>query len=123
MAQGVGIVKEPTTLEEVRREYQIENNTITSPGRFEGGPEWTPLAYNLYTIGETTYLDEHNEIFKVDEEQRKQWGLDEDAYAVVLCHSTDGFINAKSTTRDLYEHIMLTNTYFRPSEVWSDTKK
>ncbi len=91
---------------EIKKEYDVgDDGIINSPGKFEGEPVWAVYFYDLAGSGEELLTNQEGnsyEIFEVDDEERKEFGLADDIKAVVLKHTDQGFIyTAAMTSREL----------------------
>ena len=92
------------SLQDVRAAFAVERGRIRTPGKYEGAPEWVPLAYQWFMDGCADHSfgsqDEGNaaDLFFIDAEERSRLGLASDAAGVLLHHSPQGFVDGESGT-------------------------
>lgn len=61
------------TLTEVKNEYQIEHDRITSPGKFEGEPVFAPHFWDMGLQGFADSDDGQVYKFKITPKDREEW--------------------------------------------------
>lgn len=84
----------PLTRAQIETEYDVENDIIRSPGKFEGESVMAPYFYDLFLCGMSD--DEHEDFsaFDITEEDRAAFPglIHKDATIARLYHHDSGFI-------------------------------
>jgi hypothetical protein len=92
--------------------YELDGDTIVSPGKFEGEAWFAPIVYEWMLDGDgelvsAEYDESHDEfpsywIFSVTDTDRREFGLDESIVWITLTESDQGFVYVKSWTSEEY---------------------
>ena len=77
---------------DIESEYDVENGQITSPGKFEGEPVYTPYFWESYLNGFFDDDDDGVLSFNVDDHDRREFPELSGVDTVQLYQSDDGFV-------------------------------
>ena len=91
-------------------EFLVLHGVIQSPDKFEGEPLWVPLAYEICQDFEISHTNEDwgsgEWAGTVSEDIREEWALDEDAFAVHISQSSNGFVSGSTMNQQEWEQAL-----------------
>lgn len=87
------------TREEILKEYEVDRNWITSPGKFEGEPIYAPYFHEHADDGEElSFMEdgwgEYVSLVSISDEDRKEFPELGDALYCVIQENDEGFVCA-----------------------------
>ena len=102
------------TRQEIEQEYEVSDcGIIESLGKFESEAVYAPHFYQLMLEGFSDIMDWPGEcrtdIFEVDAEDRKEFGIDPSTFAIALEESDQGFVSCTELTKEAFDGLVARN--------------